>query len=60
MIVRDIIEKCRNFSFLYYFRGKNKITIREGGEFEISETTKLQHCRIFIAKGSSLKIGEGG
>lgn len=60
MIITKLIEKYRCFSFWHYFHGKNMITIKRGSEFEISKMARLQHCHFFIAKGSSLKIGEGG
>lgn len=57
MIIRDIIEKCRYFSFWYYCHGKNMITVKKDAELEISKMAKLQYCHVFVADGSSLKIG---
>lgn len=56
---KNIIEKIRCFSFRHYFYGKNQITVKKDAESEISKMAILRHCHIFVAGGSSLKIGRG-
>lgn len=58
MGIQRLFNKLQRFSFQGYLKGKNNVSVIKDDSLSLSKTTKLNNCHIFIAEGSSLKVGD--